>query len=156
MCQFIQRFIRAPVQFPSPHVIAYRFCGFVADCRIVTWITETMQLCFTKFERLLCMSIEVSQSYSPGAKGKFWPLHTAYSSKCLLSVKIAGRYVTGRSSCRHSSGKFPPPKCIFRLVIHTNAEKSKGFFLSAVSKPDHIFPDGPEIPVSSCRDLKVA
>jgi hypothetical protein len=34
MSQFVQRFVRAPVQFPSPHGIAYRFCGFVADCRI--------------------------------------------------------------------------------------------------------------------------
>ena len=33
MSQFVQGFVRAPVQFPSPHGIAYRFCGFVADCR---------------------------------------------------------------------------------------------------------------------------
>lgn len=42
---------------------------------------------------------------------------------------------TGSSGAPRSPGKFPPPKCMFRLVIHTNAEKSKGFFLSAIGMP---------------------
>ncbi len=40
------------------------------------------------------MSIEDSQSIRQ-AKGKLGPLHAAYRSKCLLSIKIAGRYFTG-------------------------------------------------------------
>ena len=42
MSQIIHGFVRASVQFPSPHGIAYRFCGFVADCWIKSYEKSTL------------------------------------------------------------------------------------------------------------------
>lgn len=53
------------------------------------------------------------------------------------------------------SEKSPPKTACFNR-IYSKTQNSPTNILSAIRKPDHIFPDGPEIPVVSCRDLKIA
>ena len=55
MSQFIQRFVRAPVQLPFPHDLAYRFCGFATDGRIKSDEKTTMAV----------FSFPEAETYSP-------------------------------------------------------------------------------------------